>query len=363
MRWLIPGFVVAITFAACDSKDNLLSVKDGAADTPNGTGGGLGGAGVGGTSGQGGATGRGGATAVGTGGAPSGGINGSGGIVGSGGLSSTGVTGRGGSGGAAGISGTGGLGTGGSGGSTRSDGAIADAANDAASRADGGDAVVECAPGYPVGSSMSDGCNTCVCMAGGAFACTTHVCPPDAAPDAPADGPTPDGAALDTSAVACSALTTEADCRARSDCHPLFYDPATCGCATLGCCAAFSKCADGKADCEVPTQFSCTIAQPYCEGPYVVAYRAGCFEGCVLGTDCSGLSSCSPAPVCGADEVSVRVQRPATGEVQCACEPNPCPGLSIPTCDCAAELCTKYPGVSCVGYMPGSGQLVCAEDG
>jgi hypothetical protein len=265
----------------------------------------------------------------------------------------------------AGISGTGGLGTGGGSGSTKSDAAIADAASDAALRSDGGDAVVECAPGYPVGSSMSDGCNTCVCMAGGAFACTTHVCPLDAAPDAPADGPAPDGAAVDTGAVACKALTAEADCRARSDCHAIYsyQDPSVCGCPTVDCCIGFSMCADGKPDCVPPAQFSCTVAQRYCAGAYVLSYVGGCYEGCVLSTDCSGLSSCSPAPVCGADEISVRVQRPDLGEMQCACEPNPCPSLSLPSCDCAAELCTKHPGVSCVGYAPGSGQLVCTEDG
>jgi hypothetical protein len=312
MRWLIPGFVVAITFAACDSKDNLLSVKDGAVDTRNGMGGGLGGSGTGGTSGQGGATGR--------GGAASGGMSGSGGVVGSGGLTSTRVTGRGGSGAVAGNPGTGGLGTGGGGGSTKTDGAIADAANDAPLRSDGGDAVV----------ATTDG-----------------------------------GAALDTGAPACSALTIEADCRARSDCHAIYgyQDPTVCGCATVDCCVLFSRCIAGKPDCVPPEQFSCTIAQPYCAGDYVLSYVGGCFEGCVLGTDCSGLSSCSPAPQCGVDEVSVRVHWPDLGETQCACEPNPCPSSLLPTCDCAAELCTKYPGVSCVGYMPGSGQLVCAEQG
>lgn len=332
MRWLIPGLLVATTMMACDSKDNLLGVRDGAAGALDGPVAGLGGAGAGGAVISGGSTGSAGVTTAGI----------SGGAVGSGGI---------------------GGGTGGS----KTDAAPADTAGDAPLRSDGGDVIVECAPGYPVGASRpsSDGCGTCICTSGGVWGCSGAACQPDARTDAPSDAPSdgslpvPDGRAVDTGVAACSALTTEADCRTRSDCHPLFSDPRTCGCATLGCCAVFSKCAEGKADCKVPAQFTCTMPQPYCEGPYVLAYRAGCYEGCVRSTDCGGsLSTCSPAPVCATGEIPIRVQQTSSsGQLQCACEPNPCADV-FPSCDCAGALCTKY-AAECVAYAPGSGQLVC----
>jgi hypothetical protein len=72
--------------------------------------------------------------------------------------------------------------------------------------------------------------------------------------------------------------------------------------------------------------------------------------------------SCSPTPICDPGTVPVRYELPDLGERRCACEPNPCP-TAFPDCDCAAELCTKYPGLRCIAYMPSSGQLVCAEQG
>jgi hypothetical protein len=86
---------------------------------------------------------------------------------------------------------------------------------------------------------------------------------------------------------ACSSLTTLAACDARSDCHAVFDDPGTCGCASAGCCAHFSKCADGgKAVCTMPSTFGCTIHVPFCESPYVVGYTAACYEGCVRASAC-----------------------------------------------------------------------------
>jgi hypothetical protein len=343
MRWFIPGFVALITFAACSSKDALLDVHDGAAGA--GTGGGLGGPGVGGSMGKGGATSTGGATipgtagsAVGSGGivrdggalgsggvtvpsaggrggastASSGGIAGTGGILGGGGVTMASTGGRGdasigGGGGVAGISGTGGLGPGGDGGTTKLDGGVADVGKD-----------------VPLGA---------------------------------------DGGAVDTGTVACSDLTTEASCRARGDCHPVFADMLVCGCASPGCCIRFSRCTEGKVNCTPPEQFTCTTSQPPCSGDYVVSYADGCYEGCVPSTDCSGLSSCSPAPQCEPTQVPVRLMWPDLGVLQCGCEPNPCQTSSFPDCDCAAELCTKHSGLQCIGFMPDSGQLVCAENG
>jgi hypothetical protein len=301
----------AMTTWACSSEDSLLSV-DGGADVAPGTGGVIGKGGSGGS----GIVGSGGAGTLATGGTQS---AGSGGRVGTGGSA----------GGAGGVLGTGGSApAGGTAGTTARD-AGSEVARDAA--LDAADAAVECAPGYPVGSTkpVGDGCNTCTCMAGGYFACTTAACPasdasadacpsgqrwcpgctpgtgacgvvctgapcpvPDAdcvgdgcgASDAATDGHA-DGAAVDGGA--CSSLTTLADCQGRSDCHAVFTDPGTCGCATSGCCAHFSRCADGgKALCTQPTGIACAMPTPFCESPYVLSYTAVCYEGCVLSSEC-----------------------------------------------------------------------------
>lgn len=86
--------------------------------------------------------------------------------------------------------------------------------------------------------------------------------------------------------AACSITTTQESCDARPDCHSVFVDPGTCGCAAVGCCARFSRCADGKAVC-TPPQVTCKIATPYCEGPaYVLSYTSNCYEGCVPAAAC-----------------------------------------------------------------------------
>jgi hypothetical protein len=300
---------------ACASEDNLFVGRDGSTGTGGGVGGGTVVGSTGGVTGNGGATGSGGATVTGSAGAGSGGVI----ITGSGGAGSGGViiTGSGGRGSGGGVAGAGGLGAGGGGGSVPKDGGAPDTPSDAplkSDAADVADGVVECAPGYPVGSSQpaGDGCNTCTCMAGGYFACTARACAPaDAALEAgqcpsgliwcpgctPGTGscgqvctgmacPAPDAAAIDTGS-GCSALTTQAACDARSDCHSVFYDPGTCGCAGAGCCAHFNRCADGgKAICAPPSTLGCDMATPFCESPYVISYTTICYEGCVLGTEC-----------------------------------------------------------------------------
>jgi hypothetical protein len=95
-------------------------------------------------------------------------------------------------------------------------------------------------------------------------------------------GPCPTNACL----APCSSLTTLDACGARLDCHSVFFDPGTCGCAVAGCCAHFQKCVDGgKAACT--GMVACTIVKPYCELPYVVSYSGSCYEGCVKQTDCA----------------------------------------------------------------------------
>jgi hypothetical protein len=63
----------------------------------------------------------------------------------------------------------------------------------AATDAPSSDAGPGCGAGYPIGSSRpaGDGCNSCLCLAGPAWVCSTISCPPDDAStpaDAPADG-------------------------------------------------------------------------------------------------------------------------------------------------------------------------------
>ncbi len=86
--------------------------------------------------------------------------------------------------------------------------------------------------------------------------------------------------------AACSTVITEAACNARTDCHSVFVDPGTCDCTGSGCCAHFSRCADGaKASCTGTPL--CQIVTPYCDpDAFVVSYTASCYEGCVRPTEC-----------------------------------------------------------------------------
>jgi hypothetical protein len=84
----------------------------------------------------------------------------------------------------------------------------------------------------------------------------------------------------------CAQETTKDACDARPDCHSVYFDPQTCGCAALGCCAHFSRCADGGTAVCSPPPTLCTALAPHCEGDYVVSYSGGCYEGCVASTAC-----------------------------------------------------------------------------
>ena len=51
--------------------------------------------------------------------------------------------------------------------------------------------------------------------------------------------------------------------------------------------SAKGRCVEGdKATCVSPA-LTCKIAQPHCEGDYVLSYTASCYEGCVKSTDCA----------------------------------------------------------------------------
>ena len=85
----------------------------------------------------------------------------------------------------------------------------------------------------------------------------------------------------------CAQLTAKDACEARPECHSVYVDGRNCGCAALGCCTRWSRCADGAtAQCKAPP-IACDALTPYCEGPYVVSYTNSCYEGCVLATDCA----------------------------------------------------------------------------
>ena len=109
--------------------------------------------------------------------------------------------------------------------------------------------------------------------------------------------PAPDAGTPDAASGSCSAITTQATCDGRSDCHSVFSDPGTCGCATVNCCMHFNRCADGgHANCTGPV--ACTVAQPACLSPYTIAYTNSCFEGCVLETECTAADAAVAAPAC-----------------------------------------------------------------
>ena len=89
--------------------------------------------------------------------------------------------------------------------------------------------------------------------------------------------------------IPCASVSTLDECEVRTDCHSVFVDPGTCGCAAVGCCAHFSRCADGDL---VPCKASapgCASPPPFCETPvYVVSYaNNGCPDGCVQPKDCA----------------------------------------------------------------------------
>ena len=93
--------------------------------------------------------------------------------------------------------------------------------------------------------------------------------------------------AIDCPQPTCAQLTAKDACEARPDCHSVYVDSGVCGCASAGCCARWSRCADGAAAlCKSPA-ILCDLVTPHCEGPYVVSYSGSCYEGCVLATDCA----------------------------------------------------------------------------
>lgn len=104
--------------------------------------------------------------------------------------------------------------------------------------------------------------------------------------------PSPDAGQADAPAPSCNELTTQGDCYHRADCYSVYRSEKDCACDASGCCTQFDRCAEGRlADCTGPAL--CNALIPYCEPPYVLSYRSGCYEGCVQQYDC-------PVPSCPA---------------------------------------------------------------
>jgi hypothetical protein len=207
------------------------------------------------------------------GGGPAGG---GGGGLGSGGADagSGGASHAGGNGGAPAAGGSGAqVGSGGTAGGGMGGGAVGGAAGRGggageAGAAGGAGGAGQCAPGRVWCPGCTPG--TGACYVGG---CPGAACPPD-------------GGTGDAATSTCAEVTTLEACDQRTDCHAVFVDQRNCRCASLGCCARFSGCADGdRATCTGQPQ--CEIATPYCEGPYVVSYTATCYEGCARATECA----------------------------------------------------------------------------
>jgi hypothetical protein len=246
--FVLAGAVVAAAAAACTSRDTLLdglppgAGGSGAASGAGGAGGSSGSSGgsapTGGTQASGGSSGRGGAATGGTGGATGGGAG-----------ASTG--GNGGAGGS-GQAGSGGANVGGSGGGSGEAGSTG-----------GTGGAEQCPPGQMWCPGCTPGTGSC------GVACTGAAC------------------------SECSFASTFEECEARPECHSVFVDPGTCGCATVGCCADFSHCADGaQADC-LGAQVMCDAMTPFCDNPaYVLSYSGFCYEGCVDPKDCA--PECTP---------------------------------------------------------------------
>lgn len=173
--------------------------------------------------------------------------------------------------------------------------------------------------------------------------------------DAGADGSPVDVAAGPDGPASCGQLGTQQACEQRSDCHAVFEDPRDCACAALGCCARFKQCATGGlAQCSGTVAFN--TASPYCEGPYVVAYANGCFEGCVAKTDCASATICpTVAPV---DRAT------CSGAVTCSYQD--CAGAGRTLATCRSNLWTVETAACdttrCAGAGTTATTLICKAD-
>lgn len=271
---------------------------------------------------------------LGAGGVATGGAPGSGGSPGTGGRAAGG-TGAGG----LGAGGTAGKGAGGSDASIGVDSGAGGAIDSGAGGQGGGG-------GKATGGSGGKGVDA---------GCSGSGCPSDGGSDA-ATSP-------------CSQLTTATACDARSDCHSVYVDPGTCGCAPSGCCARFNRCADGgRANCTGPA--TCKMAEPFCESPYVVSYSNDCYEGCVRQTSCAP-ATCPQEPptsgtACGSGTYACYYENcSAAGRTEAKCaagkwtvESAPCSTVSCAGAGIVSTVLTCAVGQICVRTTGGGGAYV-----
>jgi len=330
---------------------------------------------------SGGASSAGGAIASG-GNVKSGGATGAGGTIGTGGANASGGNAKTGGAGAGGATGTGGantsggiIGSGGSGagGDTKSDAGCAPGWTMCCGQCLSPQAGI-CAPCSGTGGTGQTGgsldtgggaggggggasgaADAGVCPAGkiwcpgciaGTGSCFTGGCPGSACPL--------DAGTVDVALGTCNTITTQAACDNRGDCHSVFADPGTCGCAGVNCCMHFNRCADGgQANCTGPV--ACLAPQPVCVPPYALSYTNVCFEGCILQTECAGTDAAVTTPAC---PQTVPANGSSCGSTSMSCFYDNCPstGRSLATCTggtwsvqtaaCGAVSCVGSPAVT-----------------
>jgi hypothetical protein len=90
----------------------------------------------------------------------------------------------------------------------------------------------------------------------------------------------------------------EQTCTNSAACHPVYAEGGTCGCAPAGCCIVYNHCADGKtAQCQQMGGPICALAPPNCGPNHVPSIMNGCWDGCVLPTECSSPQLCGAGGV------------------------------------------------------------------
>ena len=147
----------------------------------------------------------------------------------------------------------------------------------------------------------------------------------------------------------CSMVETLEACEQRTDCHSVFEDPGTCGCAGVGCCAKFSRCADNDlADC-TGADVMCEAPTPYCENPaFVNSFSGFCYEGCVDPKDCA---PAPPTPCPSAPPVDGAA---CGGDTECYYDACPEGGRAIARC--SDRHWSVETGTSCAVQCSGVGQ-------
>jgi hypothetical protein len=204
------------------------------------------------------------------------------------------------------------------------------------------------------------------CIAAGTQACRADYC--DECGNrtfvACSDPSAPPPACPAITCVNCMGLD-EMSCSSSSICHPVYQDDMTCGCAPAGCCVHYNHCSFGaKADCSTNTgQPMCTLAPPSCGPNYVPSILNGCWDGCVMP------SECSQAPLCGANGTWPTFASACTTDMDCATgiRQTDCCGDSSATGIEATDLATFNEDASiCAGEWPRCGcptRGIQAQDG